>query len=50
MDFVVSLSGLQAVMKLSEEFVEHGTFGFREPVPFGYAHLAVSLHSGRRFQ
>ena len=31
MDFVVSSSGLQAAMKFSEEFVEHGTFGFGEP-------------------
>ncbi|MGQ5696430.1 hypothetical protein [Rhodococcus erythropolis] len=46
MDIVVSSSGLQVVLELSEEFVELVTFGFWESIAFCYAHLVVSPHSG----
>lgn len=50
MGFVVGLSGLQAVVELSEEFVEQVPFGFLEPVAFGSACLVVSPRFGRGFQ
>ena len=48
--FVVELAGLQAVVKLAEEFVEQVSLGLVVPVSGGAAGVVVAAGSGRGAQ
>ena len=48
--FVVELSGVQAVVKLAEEFVEQVSLGLVVPVSGGAAGVVVAAGSGRGAQ
>ena len=48
--FVVELAGLQAVVKLAEEFVEQVSLGLVVPVSGGAAGIVVAAGSGRGAQ